>query len=68
MRVGAPLRQEFAAWRYGDQFGRRRVRSMVLGGAGAALLVGGGFVDPAILGGSGLGGYWLWQMMDVWSA
>lgn len=68
VRVGAPLREEFAAWRYGDQFGRRRVRSMVLGGAGAALLVGASFVEPAILGGSGLGGYWVWQMMDAWSA
>src|SRR4051812_6861689 len=24
VRIGAPERQEFAAWRYGDQFGRRR--------------------------------------------
>ena len=26
VRVGDPVRQEFAAWRYGDQFGRRRKR------------------------------------------
>src|SRR5207302_5760252 len=26
VRIGAPLRPEFAAWRYGDQFGRRRNR------------------------------------------
>ena len=24
VRIGEPLRPEFAAWRYGDQFGRRR--------------------------------------------
>src|SRR5882762_2016781 len=24
VRIGAPRRPEFAAWRYGDQFGRRR--------------------------------------------
>jgi hypothetical protein len=24
VRIGAPQRPEFAAWRYGDQFGRRR--------------------------------------------
>ena len=24
VRIGRPLRPEFAAWRYGDQFGRRR--------------------------------------------
>ncbi|WP_419165580.1 hypothetical protein [Candidatus Palauibacter sp.] len=26
VRIGEPLRPEFAAWRYGDQFGRRRRR------------------------------------------
>src|SRR5688572_16251896 len=26
VRIGAPQRPEFAAWRYGDQFGRRRQR------------------------------------------
>ncbi len=38
VRIGAPLRPEFAAWRYGDQFGRRRRRAILLtGGAVAAL-------------------------------
>src|SRR5688500_15726904 len=27
VRIGRPLRPEFAAWRYGDQFGRRRKRA-----------------------------------------
>ena len=31
VRIGQPLRPEFAAWRYGDQFGRRRRRAIVLG-------------------------------------
>lgn len=42
VRIGEPQRPEFAAWRYGDQFGRRRRRSMVAmtaGIAGAALLI-----------------------------
>ena len=39
VRIGAPQRPEMAAWRYGDQFGRRRLRSLGLT-AGAA--VGGG--------------------------
>jgi hypothetical protein len=39
VRVGRPLRPEFAAWRYGDQFGRRRRRALALGGAGAAAAV-----------------------------
>jgi len=68
VRVGTALRPEFAAWRYGDQFGRRRVRSLILGVGGAALLLGVSFVDPAILGGSGMGGYFVWQMFDGWSA
>ena len=45
IRVGRPLRPEFAAWRYGDQFGRRRRRQIALSGAGVAavgaLVVGG---------------------------
>ena len=45
VRIGAPLRPEFAAWRYGDQFGRRRRRAMVQGALGVAigsgLLIGG---------------------------
>lgn len=40
VRIGAPLRPEMAAWRYGDQFGRRRRRHLILGGAGLAAGVG----------------------------
>ena len=46
VRVGEPLRPEFAAWRYGDQFGRRRLRASllrtgaVLGAAGAIAAAG----------------------------
>ena len=32
VRVGRPLRPEFAAWRYGDQFGRRQRRAPPLRG------------------------------------
>lgn len=39
VRIGAPMRPEFAAWRYGDQFGRRRVRAALIGGA---VVIGGG--------------------------
>ncbi|MEP6692603.1 MAG: hypothetical protein ABJD07_15710, partial [Gemmatimonadaceae bacterium] len=39
VRIGKPLRPEFAAWRYGDQFDRRRKRAMMAGGAGAAVAV-----------------------------
>ena len=40
VRVGRPLRPEFAAWRYGDQFGARArrawTRGLALGGLGVA--------------------------------
>jgi hypothetical protein len=38
VRIGEPLRPEFAAWRYGDQFGRRRRRQLLLAGGGLGVL------------------------------
>ena len=38
VRVGAAQRPEMAAWRYGDQFGRRRRRTLVRLGASAAFV------------------------------
>jgi hypothetical protein len=32
--VGAPMRPECAAWRYGDQFGRRRSKALLMGAGG----------------------------------
>jgi hypothetical protein len=58
VRIGAPQRPEMAAWRYGDQFGRRRRRSIamasgvvVVGGVAAVAgpmmgLIGAGAVSP----------------------
>lgn len=52
VRVGNPLRQEFAAWRYGDQFGRRRKRALVATGVGGvavgAVAVGGALAGLSI--------------------
>ena len=31
VRIGRPWRPEFAAWRYGDQFGRRLKRAIIYG-------------------------------------
>src|SRR5262245_11026801 len=36
IRIGSPLRPEFAAWRYGRHFGTRRRRSQYIAGAGVA--------------------------------
>jgi hypothetical protein len=60
VRIGAPLRDEFAAWRYGDQFGRRRKRALLYG-VGGMVVVGGvvvggmatGVLSGALLGQSG---------------
>jgi hypothetical protein len=49
VRIGRPLRPEFAAWRYGDQFGRRRRRT-ILYGTGAALVFGGIIIGGAATG------------------
>lgn len=39
VRIGAPARRGFAAWRYGDQFGRRRRKTILIGtGAVAAMI------------------------------
>src|SRR5216110_221443 len=54
VRIGQPLRPEFAAWRYGDQFGRRRKRMMVkstIAVAGMAALWGGAAVAGVAVGG-----------------
>lgn len=58
VRVGEPQRPEFAAWRYGDQFGRRRKRAIAYSAAGAAglglVVVGGAAAGISIGGGWGL--------------
>ena len=46
VRIGSPRRPEFAAWRYGDQMGERRRRSIVTTAIG---LGGGALMAPAIL-------------------
>lgn len=60
VRVGEPLRPEFAAWRYGDQFGRRRRKALIYGAGGLAvfggIVIGGamtGVLSGAVLAQSG---------------
>ncbi len=65
IRIGEPQRPEMAAWRYGDQFGRRRNRQLLITGAvvgGAATVVGGlalkvGFTVVV----SVFGKWWVWD-------
>ena len=56
VRIGEPMRPEFAAWRYGDQFGRRRTRAIMLGVGGAA--IGGGIIVAGVAAGAISGGGW----------
>jgi hypothetical protein len=60
VRIGAALRPEFAAWRYGDQFGRRRRRALM---TTAAWAVGGGaaIAGAMAVGAAALGGYWVYR-------
>ena len=52
VRIGKPLRPEFAAWRYGDQFGRRRRRHIITWSAVGVAWVGGvAFTSSVALGG-----------------
>ena len=60
VRIGAPQRPEFAAWRYGDQFGRRRRNRIIRIGA-ATTAIGGvavGLVTAGIATGASFGGAW----------
>jgi hypothetical protein len=80
VRVGAPLRPEFAAWRYGREFTARRRRTMAMGaaavGLGAAGLIGGAAAGvggvlqtvlttaPPVVHLSAALGWGVWRMLD----
>ena len=49
VRIGKPMRPEFAAWRYGDQFGRRRRNALMYSVGGVAAL------SATVVGGAALG-------------
>lgn len=65
VRIGQPQRPEMAAWRYGDQFGRRRKRHLLWSGAAvtaaAGLYVGGMVAGVSMVSFTGVfanGGMW----------
>ena len=55
VRIGRPQRPEFAAWRYGDQLGRRRRTAMLKVGVGLGAL--GAVVAGGAALGIGIGGF-----------
>lgn len=63
VRIGNALRPEMAAWRYGDQFGRRRRKHILVSGAAIAAVGGFLILGPAsgLLAGGGWGG---WQLVN----
>ena len=54
VRIGEPQRPEMAAWRYGDQFGRRRRRQYAMI-AGGVVVVGAAAISGTMLGIVGVG-------------
>lgn len=64
VRVGSALRPEFAAWRYGDQFGKRRRRHVLYSVAGTAAFAGIVFVGPS-MGFIAGGGWGTWQGLNA---
>ena len=62
VRIGQPQRPEFAAWRYGEQLGRRRRETYIKVGFGlgvlGAVIAGGAAVGV----GRGGAGFWIWQV------
>ena len=69
VRIGAPQRPEFASWRYGAQYRRRRYQTFAIAGAGAvagaAVLI--GVQATGIIAAGAMGG--MWQLPHgVWKA
>jgi hypothetical protein len=64
VRIGEPKRPEMAAWRYGDQFGRRRRKHLLWTGAGFAA-VGGIFVLGPLTGIIAGGSWGLWNLLNI---
>lgn len=58
IRIGKPLRPEFAAWRYGDRFARRRSRAKWAAGAAGIAVVASGAAFAPLLGPALVAGAW----------
>jgi len=64
VRIGNALRPEFAAWRYGDQFGRRR-RKSITSASTLVVAVGAAVAGALTLGAVAGGAYWTyWAAKD----
>ena len=72
IRVGAPVREEFAIWRYGSQLGRRRLQRLARNTAVTVVAAAGVSTALAvpIVGAAGLffGGLWMRVALDEYEA
>src|SRR4051794_19417272 len=64
VRIGDPQRPEMAAWRYGDQFGRRR-RAFAGKAAVGVAAIGALIVAGPVMGVLGIGGFTSWNLMST---
>ena len=62
VRIGTALRPEMAAWRYGDQFGRRRRKHLIYTGVGISAVAGMVVMGP-VMGWIAGGGWGSWQII-----
>lgn len=62
VRIGSALRPEMAAWRYGDQFGRRRRKHLIYTGIGITAVAGIVVAGP-VMGWVAGGGWGSWQII-----
>jgi hypothetical protein len=62
VRIGSALRPEMAAWRYGDQFGRRRRKHLIYTGVGISAVAGLIVMGP-VMGWIAGGGWGSWQLI-----
>lgn len=62
VRIGSALRPEMAAWRYGDQFGRRRRKHLIYTGVGVSAIAGMVVLGP-MMGWIAGGGWGSWQII-----
>src|SRR5688500_6473759 len=62
VRIGTALRPEMAAWRYGDQFGRRRRKHLIYSGVGISAVAGVVVMGP-VMGWIAGGGWGSWQII-----
>jgi hypothetical protein len=66
VRIGAPQRPEMAAWRYGDQFRRRRTKNLTIGAA-TVVAAAGLYTVPIFMGVLSGGGTLVWSFfMGRW--